>query len=371
MANIKGSTNFTIDYQWFKDDIIRPNEITPIFWAPIPAHGVFSMPQLNIDMIATGQSDFSASETIRQRIPGAANGTNNFVKQGFVDIQGWLISNSVPLTEDFDDSSAKDIVDDWIRKVRVPRLDSGFLADLSGVPQSGSLEGFDQRLQTIEEGTGAENNEVAVAGENTFEDENDVSEPDNGLATKHPAVLDMVSWYDLGARMFYEERIYLGTRHMNAIPVGEESQRYWAAVRTNIAAKGSKGEYGIVIFTASMPHLNAFGTPGDDADDRIAPWSDWAEMQAMYDRYPLEWTEMKDEVSIAAANAVIRGEMDNAASSDYITQKYGISEGFKKIVEQKRLYSVKPGVWEQKPLLYTIRCNYNITYPFTFIPNRG
>ena len=333
----------------FKDLILVPNEITPIFWEPIPPKSKWSAAAFEMDMIAVGENDYSIGNALRQRIPGVSDGTNNFTKQGFVDIQGWLISNSQPLTADFT-ATPEQIVDDWIRKIRVPHKSSGDLQP-------------DDVIQTVKEGTGAQLEDI---------NEEDNSQPDGGVATKHPAVINMTAWYDLGAHMFYEKRLYLGVRHGNGIPVGEQTQRYNASMATDISAVGTTGNYAIVIWTASMPHLNAMGTQYDEPHERLAPWTTWEDMIMMYQRAPLEMFEMIDELEIAQANADIREDYQKTgeSSQDDFTGLWGMTAGFREYIMSKRQYSVKPAVWEQKPLQASLRVTHTVHAPFQLIPNR-
>lgn len=369
MANVTGMTYLPHDKTFFGDRLTVPNRITPIFWQMLPPNTVWSAPMMEFDAISVGTRDASLSESIRSfigslGIPGVSfeDGSNDFIKQGYFDLQGWVISYDTPLVDNFLDSTPEQLVDDYIRKVPVPYVDPGQTITA------------DDQLQTLREQFGPDtatgDNPITAAGEDA------VLTPDDnrdGLATKHPAIIQQASMFDIGPRMFFEKRVYLGTRHANAIPVGENKQRYTAYVSTDIGGISAAGKYAAVIFTVSMPHLNAFGTPNDELDEPIGPYTDFNEFIMTYNRVPLEYMEMMDEISIANARYRFRQDMQNdAAESENIAQTglYGITGGFEKYIQEKRQYSVKQGMWEQKPMMFSIRVNHTLNVPFVLIPNR-
>ena len=369
MANITGIAHIPHDKTFFGDRLAVPNQITPIWWQFLPPNTVWSAPMMEFDAISVGQRDASLSESIRSfidslSIPGVSfeDGANDFIKQGYFDLQGWLVSYDQPLVDSFTDATPEQIVDDYIRKVPVPYVERGTQITA------------DEQLQTLREsiGEGAADGSTPI----TAEGQDAVLTPDDsrdGLATKHPAVIEQASMFDIGPRMFFEKRVYLGTRHANAIPVGENQQRYTAYVSTDINGIQAAGKYAIVIFTVSMPHLNAFGTPNDEKDEPLSPYDDFVEFMMTYNRVPLEHMEMMDEISIANARYRFRQDMQNDASQAENapqTGLWGIGGGFEKYIQEKRQYSVKQGMWEQKPLMFSIRVNHTLNVPFVLVPNR-
>ena len=369
MAGLTGMTYLPHDKTAFGDRLIVPNQITPIFWTALPPRSVWSAPMFSLDMISVGIREDSLSESIRQVIgglPGGDNlfqdGSNDFIKQGYVDIQGWIITGDVPLTKQLT-ATPRQIIDDYIRKIPVPYVNPG--SELTA----------DQQLQTLRETTG-DQTDLPSDDRTSAEGEDAVLTPDDtrdGLATRHPAVIEQAAWYELGPHMFFETRLYLGVRHGNAIPVADQKQRYAAQVRTTIGGKATMGKYGVIIFTASMPHLNAMATPLDDQDDVISPYADWDDMIMTYQRAPLEHFEMQDEISLANARYRFRQDMqDDASQADNEPQQglWGITGNYDKYIQDKRQYFVKQGMWEQKPLMVSIRVNHTINTPFQLIPNR-
>ena len=369
MPSLAGMTYLPHDKTFFGDRLIVPNQITPIFWTALPPRSVWSAPMFDADFISVGRRDDSLSESIRGLItalPGGdslfEDGANDFIKQGYVDIQGWIITGDVPLTKNLT-ATPRQIIDDYIRKVPVPYVNPG--QQLTA----------DQQLQTLRETTG-DQDDLTESNRTSAEGEENVLTPDNssdGLATKHPAVIDQAAWYELGPNMFFETRLYLGTRHGNAIPVANEKQRYAAAIRTDIGGKATQGKYGVIIFTASMPHLSAMATPLDEQDDQISPYTDWDDMIMTYQRAPLEHFEMQDEISLANARYRFRQDMQNtAAEGDNVPQEglWGVTGNYAKYIQDKRQYTVKQGMWEQKPLMVSMRINHTIHTPFQLIPNR-
>lgn len=367
MANVAGMTYLPHDKTWWGDRLIVPNRVNALWWHALPPRSVWSAPMFDVDMISVGQRDNDLEESLRNLIPGFADGSNDFIKMGYVDIQGWLINYDQPLTETLT-ATPDQIIDDYIRKVPVPQVNPG---------QSISA---DQVLQTVAETVGPDSNISAPGQDQVVDTDNERTVNDQefkGLATKHPAVIDQAAWYELGPHMFYEERIYLGVRHGNAIPIGEQKQRYNAAIRTNIGGKGSMGKFAVVIFTASMPNLEAFGNAYDERDEPLSPWESWEDMIMTYQRAPLEYFEMQDEVSLANARYRFRQDVQrvqagnpNEPSTHPQTGLWGVTGNFDKYLVDKRGYSVKQGVWEQKPLLASIRVNHTINAPFMLVPSR-
>lgn len=365
MASPTGLMHLPHDGTFFGDRLMVPNRINALFWEVIPPFSVYSMPMFDVDFISVGTRDASLSESIRALISGFSDGANDFIKMGYMDVQGWIIGGDRTLTESLT-ATPDQIIDDYIRKVPVPQVNPGETVTA------------DQQLQTLRETVGDDSNISAEGEENVIDpdEQRTIHGQDfQGLATRHPAVIEQAAWYDLGPHMFYEERIYLGTRHGNAIPVGEQQQRYTAAVRTNISGKASRGKYAVVIFTVSMPHLNAFGQDHDESDEPLAPWASWDDMIMAYQRAPLNFGEMQDEVSLANARYRFRQDMQltagsGQAASTGMTGHWGITGDFEDYIQQKRQYSVKQGIWEQKPMMASIRVNRTITAPFMLIPQR-
>ena len=175
--------------------------------------------------------------------------------------------------------------------------------------------------------------------------------------------------------MFFETREYLGQRRGNAIAVEENLQRYAGNIQTSIDGIGSAGKYSIVIFTVSMPHLNAMGTDYDEKDEPISRFEDWDDRIMTYQRAPLEHFEMQDEISLANARYRFRQDtqatgLDNQPADVPNNGLWGITGNFDKYIQEKREYSVKPGLWEQKPLYFSIRVNHTTNTPFMLIPAR-
>ena len=358
MPSLAGQQLLPHDKTFFGDRILVPNQVNALWWTALPPRSVWSASMFDVDMISVGTRDNSLSESVRALIPGFQDGANDFIKMGYVDIQGWLINYDQPLTATLT-ATPEQIIDDYIRKVPVPYVNPG--SNLTA----------DQQLQTVAEAVGPDSN-ISEEGEDQVQD---TTGNNAGLATRHPAVIDQAAWYEIGPHMFFEERIYLGTRHGNAIPVANEQQRYAAAVRTNISGKGSMGKFAVVIFTASMPHLNAMGNEYDEDDEPLSPWATWEDMIMTYQRAPLEHFEMQDEISLANARFRFRQDTQTTDGSNQpanVPQSglWGITGNYDKYIQDKRAYSVKQGVWEQKPLMASIRVNHTINTPFMLIPNR-
>ena len=369
MANITGMTHLPHDKTFFGDRLAVPNRVSPIWWQFLPPNTVWSAPMVEADVIAVGHRDDSLSEAVRNFIGSLPvpfgnfeQGANDFRKMGYFDLQGWIISYDQPLLDDFTDATPEQIVDDFILKVPVPYV------------AAGEQISADDQLQTVREAYGEDATATSAEGEDA------VLTPDDnrdGLATSHPAVIKQVTMYDLGPQMFFEKRVYLGTRRGNAIPVGEQQQLYATNVSTNIDGIATRGKYGIVMFTVSMPHLNAFGTPNDELDEPISPYDDFNEFIMTYNRVPLENMEMQDEISLANARYRFRQDAslvgnnlpggDNNAAQNSL---WGITGGYEKYLQEKRQYSVKRGTWEQKPLMFSLRVNHTLNVPFVLIPNR-
>ena len=365
------------DKTFFGDRLIVPNRLNYLWGTAIPPLSVWSASMFDVDFISVGSRDDSLSESIRQfitNLPFADNlfqdGANDFIKMGYMDIQGWLIAENVPLTKDLT-ATPNQLIDDYIRKVPVPVLNDGDQL----TP--------DEQLQTVAETVGPDSN-VSEEGEDQL-----VNENLEGFATKHPAVIDQAAWYDLGPQMFYEQRIYLGHRHGNAVSVAEQKQRYAAAIRTKIGGKATRGRYAAIIFTVSMPHLHAGGNVGDAtndvdyADEPISPYTSWEDMIMTYQRAPLEHFEMQDEISLANARFRFRQDMQDwtgldgspitgqpTPSSEAMGSLWGITGNYDKYIAEKRAYNVLQGTWEQKPMLASIRINHTINAPFMLVPER-
>ena len=365
MANITGMTHIPHDKTFFGERLAVPNQVTPLWWQFLPPNTVWSCPMFEADFISVGTRDNSLSESIRNFIAGLnvpvgnfEDGANDFVKMGYFDLQGWIISYDTPLVHSFTDATPEQIVDDYIMKVPVPYV------------APGEQITADDQLQTLREAYGEDATEVSAEGE-----ENVLTPDDNrdGLATSHPAVIRQVTMYDLGPQMFFERRMYLGTRQGNAIPVADQKQRYAGRLNSSIGGIATRGKYSIVMFTVSMPHLNAFGTPNDEKDEPLSPYSNFNEFIMTYNRVPLENAEMQDEIGIANARYRFRQDMQNTDAEVANTPQtglWGITGGYEKYLQEKRQYSVKQGIWEQKPLMFSLRVNHTLNVPFVLIPNR-
>ena len=351
------------DKTFFGDRLLVPDKINALWWTVLPPQSVWSAPMFDLDMIAVGRRDDSLSESIRALLPGFDQGPNDFIKMGYMDVQGWIIAQNTPLTKDLT-ATPNQLIDDYIRKVPIPQLNDG-----------NSLTP-DEQLQTVAEAVGPDSN-ISEAGEDNVVSNG--GEELKGFATKHPAVIDQAAWYELGPQMFFEERIYLGTRHGNAIPVADQKQRYAAAIRTKFDGKATAGRYAAIIFTVSMPSLQAGGNWEDDdgAEEPISPYQSWEDMIMTYQRAPLEHFEMQDEISLANARYRFRQDAslvgnnlpggDNNAAQRGL---WGITGNYEKYIQEKRAYNVLQGTWEQKPMLASLRINHTINTPFVLVPNR-
>lgn len=354
MADVTGLDYINHPVRDWGDRLLVPDAVTPFYWQLVPPKSVWSSNRFDIDMVSVGQRDFSLSESIRDALPGYNDGTTDFIAQGFVDIQGWIIQDFKPIGGDLDGLTPRQLVDDYIKLIANPSLDEGQYT-------------ADEQLVTLREGAGDDYDLETEQTQEAAADRNAGTNVDTGgVATRVPAVIDMAAWYDLGPRMFYNERIFLGMRHENAMPVGEQKQRYAARIRTNIDGKGAMGKYAVIIFTASMPHMHAGGTPFDEADEQIAPFTDWDEMIAMYQNAPLSLREMVDEVSIQGAARQFQA--DAAGSDGSLKGLWGPDYRFDDYIQASRRYYVKPETWVQLPLLASIRVDAMLTTPFMLAP---
>ena len=111
------------DKTFFGDRLIVPNKISCLWWTVLPPKSSWSSPMFSLDAISWGTRDDSLSESIRQAV-GGYDGSNDFTKMGYVDIQGWLITGDQPLTKDLT-ATPNQLVDDYIRKIPVPVLNDG------------------------------------------------------------------------------------------------------------------------------------------------------------------------------------------------------------------------------------------------------
>ena len=351
------------DKTFFGDRLLVPNQINALWWTVLPPMSVWSAPMFDVDMISVGRRDNSLSESVRALIPGFEDGATDFIKMGYMDVQGWLIAQNTPLTKDLT-ATPNQLIDDFIRKVPVPVLNDGD----SLTP--------DEQLQTVAEAVGPDSN-ISAEGEDAIVTNPDWNNGGNftGFATKHPAVIDQAAWYELGPQMFYEERIYLGQRHGNSVPIAEQKQRYAAAIRTKFDGKATKGRYAAIVFTVSMPHLQAGGNwyDQDGENEPISRFESWEDMIMTYQRAPLEHFEMQDEISLANARYRFRQDMQNDASQgENVGQVglFGVTGNYDKYIAEKRTYNVLQGTWEQKPMLASMRINHTINTPFMLVPNR-
>ena len=351
MANVTGMDYVVHPVRDWGDRLFVPDEVRPFYWQLVPPKSVWSSPRFDVDFVSVGQRDFSLSESIRDALPGYNDGTTDFIAQGFVDIQGWVIQDFKPIGGDLDGLTPEMLVNDYIKLIANPSLDSGQYT-------------ADEQLVTLREGAGDDYELESDATQEAAADRNAGQNVDTGgVATKVPAVIDMAAWYDLGPRMFFEQRVFLGMRHENAMPVGEQKQRYAGAIRTNIDGIGVTGKYAVIVFTASMPHLHAGGTPFDEADEQIAPFTDWDDMIAMYQNAPLGLREMVDELSIhdAQINTAVNNQNE-------LKSLWGPDYRFDDYIQASRRYYVKPETWVQLPLLASIRVDANLTVPFMLAP---
>ena len=353
MANVTGMDYVVHPVRDWGERLFVPDQVVPFYWQLVPPKSVWSSPRFDVDFMSVGQRDFSLSESLRDLLPGFDSGTADFVKQGFVDIQGWVVQDFKPIGGDLDGLTPQQVVDDYIKVIANPSLDEGQYT-------------ADEQLVTLREGAG-EDYEGDSDNRDAAADRNAGTNVDTGgIATKVPAVIDMAAWYDLGPRMFFEQRVFLGMRHDNAVPVGEHEQRYAGAIRTNIDGIGVTGKYAIIIFTASMPHLHAGGTPFDEKDEQIAPFTDWDDMIAMYQNAPLSLREMVDDLTIQGAARQF--QLDAQGGDGSLKGLWGPDYRFDDYIQASRRYYVKPGAWEQKPLLASIRVDANLTVPFMLAP---
>lgn len=367
MPNIAGTAHLPHDKTKFGDRLAVPNQVTPIDWYLLPMGSTWSAASWEADFIAVGKRDVSLSESIRNvisnfDIPGLDpdRGETNFKKMGYFDLQGWVISYDQPLTSELNQATAVQLVDDYIKKVPVPYVSPGQTI----TP--------DQQLQTMRETLG----EDANHGEEGIDNVKDTSGSNNGVATSVPSVINPVQYYEMGPHMFFEQRMYLGTRRGNAIPTGENEQVYAGNVQTDIGGIAAGGRYTAILWTVSMPHLFAYGTPNTEADEPLSIFDDWEELNLGHQRAPLEFFEMQDEISLQNARYRFRQDMfqegggGEALNSEPQVGLWGITDTLGKYVQDKRQYFVKQGMWEQKPLMFSIRSNYTINAPFTLVPNR-
>ena len=366
MPNLAGQTFLPHDKTKFGDRLAVPNKITAIDWYLLPQGAVWSCPMWEADFIAVGSRDNSFSESIRNIIAGLPipfgnyeDGANDFIQMGYFDLQGWIISYDVPLATELSLATPNQLVDDYIVKVPVPYVSPGRTI----TP--------DQQYQTFRETLGEDSN----ISEEGIENVQDTDEPNEGLATSHPAVVKAYQQFDLGPQMFFEKRVYLGVRKGAGMPVGENRQRYAGEVSASIQGIRGGGRYTAVIWTISMPHLNAFGTPNDEADEPMSIFSNWDELNMAHQRAPLEYFEMQDEISLENARYRFRQDMqtqnvDGSTTSNAQEGLWGITDTLGKYIQDKRQYFVKQGTWQQKPLMFSIRENHTVSAPFTLIPNR-
>ena len=368
MPSMQGMNYMPHDKTFFGDRIAVPNEITPIWWTVLPPMSVFSAPNMMFDYISVGQSDENLLASLRTTLGNLsdsllgidyASGATDFVKRGFFDLQGWIISGDYPLGESngIFTATPEQLVDDYIRKIPVPYVSGG------------NTLTPDQQLQTVRESIGENRN----TDEEGLENVDETSNPNEGEATKHMAVIDQAAWYDLGPHMFFERREWLGIRHGNAIPIAEQKQRYAGNVNASIQGIRSSGKYAIVMFTVSMPHINAMGTDYDEKDEPVSIYDNWMELIMTNQYAPFDQFAMQDEVTLQQARArgekQARGETD-ASNTDVEPGHFRPTANYDKYITMKRQYSVKPGLYEQKPLYFSMNIDWTETIPFTFLPNR-
>lgn len=368
MAGVTGMHMLPHDRTFFGDRLLVPNKINALWWTVMPPRSIWSANMFDVDMIAVGRDDDSLSESIKQLITGS-DGSNDFVKMGYIDIQGWIIAQNTPLTKDLT-ASPNQIIDDYIRKIPVPVLNDG------------NKLSPDEQLVTLREQVGEDSITSEEGEENIIGGGNTNNEQLVGFtAGSYPSVIDQAAWYDLGPEMFFEERIYLGTRHGNAIPVANNKQRYVATLRTKFGGKATRGQYGVIIFTASMPHLHAGSNWGDidsgkdPAVDRISDYDGWVDMIMAHQRIPLESFEMQDEINLANARQVFRQDQqlkggDQMATSEAQEGLWGVTGNYEKYLREKRRYHVLQGTWEQQPMLASLRINHTMNVPWMLVPNR-
>ena len=115
------------DKTFFGDRIAIPNEITPIWWTVLPPMSVFSAPNMMFDYISVGNADESLLGSLRTTLGNLtdralgidfSSGATDFVKRGFFDLQGWIISGDYPLGEanGLFTATPEQLVDDYIRR---------------------------------------------------------------------------------------------------------------------------------------------------------------------------------------------------------------------------------------------------------------
>ena len=361
MANITGMDSVVHPVRDWGDRLVVPDKVMPFYWQLLPTDSVWSAPQFNIDFVSVGQRDFSVSESIRSIIPGFNDGTTDFIAQGFVDIQGWLIQDWEEVGGSLGDITPNQVVQDYVRKIANPKLDANLLTANTQEYTA------DQQLVTPREAQGPDYTQDEDNRDDAEDRNADGRDVDTGgEATSVPAIIDMGKLYDFGPSMFFENRVYLGMRHDNAMPVGEQKQRYAGNIRTSIDGIKARGKFSVVIFTTSMPLMHAGGTPFDEADEKIAPFTDWDEMLAMYQNAPLGMREMIDDVGIH--QAARQFQLDAQGDDGQLRGLWGPDSRFDEYIQSVRRYYVKPETWVQLPLLISNRINAHLTVPFTLAP---
>ena len=357
MANVTGMDYVNHPVRDWGEKLLVPDVVTPFYSQIVPPDSVWSSPRFDVDMVSTGRRDYSISENFRDLVPDIFNdGTSDFIAQGFVDIQGWVVQDFKPIGGTLEGLTARNVVDDYIKLIANPKLEQGH-RDYTA----------DEQLVTLREGAGEDYEQEDQESRDAAADRNageDVRT--GGQATKVPAIIDMAAWYDLGPRMFYEERIYLGMRHNNAMPVGEQKQRYASQIRTSIDGIGATGKYAIIIFTASMPHIHAASNDAYGENDAISPFNNWDDLIAMYQNAPLSLREMVDELNIEQAGRQF--QLDAQDNDGSLKSLWGPDYRFDDYIKASRRYYVKPEAWVQLPLLASLRVDAMLTVPFMLAP---
>lgn len=347
---------------------VLPNEVTPIWWYTLAPASAVSIPNISFDYWSVGEGDFSPGNTFREKLSGLTNtllgidfstGELDFRYRGFFDLQGWIISGDYPLGESggLFTATAKQIVDDYIRKVPVPYVSPGQVL----TPE--------QQLQTVRESVGEDRNTDAEGLENVDE----VSNPNEGEATSTLATIDQAAWYDLGPQMFFEHREWMGIRNGNGMATAEQKQRYAGNIESSIKAIRSKGKYAIIVFTISMPHINAMGNDYDEDTDPISIYDNWMEGIMINQYAPLDHMSMQDEISIANARSRWQAETQGRAVEDnanLVPGHWAPTANYGKYITMKRNYSVQRESFQQKPLQIDIAVDFTEHAPFMLIPNR-
>ena len=322
----------TVTQSIIDSGLFGQDAITPLYWCPVPPRGGFSIPNLQIS-VATHSND---------AIP--------FQRAGWYEVAGFLISSTVPLVSNFQNTTAEQLVAQYVHKIKAPDFD---------VTSPGLDE--DERVATVAETIGPDS-EVA---EQTREGTN----PTSNLLLSHPGVYDQARELNLGATRVYHYSSNLGTPFGKGMPVDENTQIYVDDFNVSLNMMRTSAMYNFFVLVASMPQLGASHfsdrvegvttDPGKEMLGRgLAPFRDYPQFIQMMNRLPFHWLDSMDETDPENLGSPLKFNSDGTPNYDAIE-----NHQFREFLMWKRWYNVPADSWHNSTMRWWTKGDAVMTYP--------